>query len=1125
MKSANRERGPIRRALFQQVPSIIDSIWRRYEFGLHRIGTVGLASPHPLMLRPAWMCMSFALYALAGLFAVFGPTLDAMCSLADIGFTANARAAASVVLILVSVFLFLAVLNATTGYLVRTNDKLADKACGLYPKLRERRERMEKWAAGFKRHLSYVAGPLFERIYDNLLKLLIASFFISCRNLIALFAGSVLIVSPVLVTGITLGYVPLDPATCTQVPNQNLVYAQLVAFAVLLAGGFFIWRQWGAKRSIFVFAASSALLVTVIAILWLNFTPALPSEAAGGFYPHVYLVLLGILLGVAAFARFLAWAMFVKFPQESRQVFAKALGKMDLLQDEREPPEVSWLRLGSALVTGLVRHLLHFLLLPAFVVFIAPTKWLLGLMLGFAVVSLVLLMYATLSKRWAQMLIHIDRWFLVGTPLLVSLFVILIGIARLWNFQYVTTVLDATPTGVLFIIMVMLYVAAWLFEYWINRWLGDELLGVLGDRDQARLGHMPVGFVADPKAAPLFAEPGGRYLALHSTGRFLALGWYHKKKPQRGEPPTGVAFTTYGFGELFYTLGANHEQGGDLAHDVERRVMLYFNILNILLGAALVYAASRAVPLPLAVEAMVNVEAIKPGEAQAPVADSLAARLAAQTAAGRPSIVVAASGGGTRAAVYTAVALEGIAQIDRARDVVLLSGVSGGGVSAAVFASRYDQLTTTKPGAAPANSRDPWNEYVSVVSAPYIQDVLEGMGELRIAGTTSLGALLQESLEHRAFAGHARTFGELGNPALILNSAISGHPYEDSQLMQGRVASPRDNGNCVEQARPYANLAGGRLIFTNLRNVSGFPQPPVQPAQGLSDDPPDMWLPYSIVNIDAVPLAAASALTANFPPVFSNARVRLYTVDQKGVDQKGAKKACPRSFFVTDGGATENLGLVSALYALRGSVKGLPADARISDIHLLAFEASAIDYDYTDDRGIGAATGGSKERINAGLTQMLLEELRGLVGARGAKLRVHYLPLPVAFRSRGGFGTHWMFAPNIRLANPHVASVPDDSLFRRTSSDFVVLSRQEVMSTMRAMFDPDESVCARAERVRNEPQTAAADFEGGWTVNVQHVARWICGFDDVRGTQAIKPDYQVEAWQQAVRELRDPASR
>ncbi len=87
-----------------------------------------------------------------------------------------------------------------------------------------------------------------------------------------------------------------------------------------------------------------------------------------------------------------------------------------------------------------------------------------------------------------------------------------------------------------------------------------------------------------------------------------------------------------------------------------------------------------------------------------------AQRLLAQSAAQRPSLIVAASGGGTRAAVYTAVALEGMAQIDRARDVVLLSGVSGGGVSAAVFASRFDTLRTANPRDESAENPGPWTE-------------------------------------------------------------------------------------------------------------------------------------------------------------------------------------------------------------------------------------------------------------------------------------------------------------------------------------------------------------------------------------------------------------------------------
>ena len=199
-------------------------------------------------------------------------------------------------------------------------------------------------------------------------------------------------------------------------------------------------------------------------------------------------------------------------------------------------------------------------------------------------------------------------------------------------------------------------------------------------------------------------------------------------------------------------------------------------------------------------------------------------RLLAQSAAHRPSLIVAASGGGTRAAVYTAVALEGMAQIDRARDVVLLSGVSGGGVSAAVFASRFDTLRAANPRDESDEHRGPWRDYVETVSQPFIQDVLEGTGELRIAGSSSLGVLLQESLERRAFAPDKTridTFAKLATPGLILNTAISGHPYDDSEMLEGRVAAPGQS--CVSQSRPYANLAGGRLIFTNLDNLSGFP--------------------------------------------------------------------------------------------------------------------------------------------------------------------------------------------------------------------------------------------------------------------------------------------------------------
>jgi len=437
---------------------------------------------------------------------------------------------------------------------------------------------------------------------------------------------------------------------------------------------------------------------------------------------------------------------------------------------------------------------------------------------------------------------------------------------------------------------------------------------------------------------------------------------------------------------------------------------------------------------------------------------------------------------------------------------VLLSGVSGGGVSAAVFASRYDALTTVAPD--PVDTKNPWSAYVSDVGEPFIQDVLEGIGEVRIWGPTSLGALLQESLARRAFSAKKTAIanlGELHSTGLILNTAISGHPYDDAEILKDRIATPKvgkvnAEGECVQDARPYASLAGGRLIFTNLQNVSGFPQ--------RSPDAPDMWLPYRIINFGDVPLPAASALTANFPPVFSNARVRI---KPSGSDE------CPQSYFVTDGGATENLGLVSALYALRGTLDRLPAGTKLSDIHLLALEASAIDYDYSDDRGLGAATGGSKERINAGLTQTLIDEVRRLAEQKHhVTVTLHYLPLPVAFRSRGGFGTHWMFAPIVRVTNPHLPEKPEHSFFGGDDRDTVDLDRIEVTATLRALFDPVEPICERAARIAAHPENASRDYTLGWTVDTQRVARWICKYDDQRGREAPMPDYLVDQWKKTV---------
>lgn len=1132
-KPARKGPGPLCQALFQDVPFILDSLWRHGEFRANRLGVVDYAGKGELRLRPAWMTGSFIMFVFVATFAVFGPTLDAMCSVEDIDFAHTFRTIGAGALCLFAIAIFFPTLNSTTYHLWRKAERLVNERCKEHPQIHEKWSKVrQKIDADEERNAGSGTRGLMDRVSSNLRRLVSTYPFIAGRDAfaltIALFVlmfGAFLLCAPFLITAATLVKVKIDTLSCVQVTNGKFVWAQVVVWLITLIGGYVAWKKWGNTRPLALFVTSFVLLGAAVGVLWTLFTPDHPSESAGGFYPHVFVIVLGALLAMALFGRWLASFLFRKLGKEPRDVLRASLKTQDLLAIDRAPPDVSPLKIWSAIVNGTAKNLLHFLLLPAFVAFVAPANYLHVLVGCFAVVSLVLLTYGSLSSRWAQMMVYIERWFLVGTPLVLSFAVIVIAGLRIAGVQYVSTVIDATPIGVLFIIVIMMYVAVWFFEYWLNRWVASELLSVLGGREAADAGWMRCDYT--PEKNTSWAKPNYRYLAVHGTGRFCALGWYEGSEPnETSKSPKGLAFVTYTFLELFDVLDGDPVSMSELAKEIHRRVALYFNVINLSLVLVFIglVAWHQDWSRPLVVEPMVNVQSVAAKEAQplatqmaqAPLeapADSLADRLVAQATASRPSIVVAASGGGTRAAVYTAVALEGIAKLDRARDVVLLSGVSGGGVSAAVFASRYEQLTSTPPKAD--DEHNPWSIYVNDVGEPFIQDVLEGIGEVRIWGPTSLGALLKESLARRAFSPKqtgARMVGDIRTTGLILNTAISGHPYDDAEILKDRIATPKlakklnADGECVRDARPYASLAGGRLIFTNLENTSGFPE--------RSPDAPDMWLPYRIINFGNVELPAAAALTANFPPVFSNARVRITSA---------APDECPQSYFVTDGGATENLGLVSALYALRGTLDRLPEGTKLSDIHVMALEASAIDYDYADDRGIGAATGGSKERINAGITQMLLTEVHRLAEQKHhVSVYVHYLPLPVAFRSRGGFGTHWMFAPIVRVSNPHLPEKPDDSMFADAKRDSVDLDRPEVTATLRALFDPKEPICEHAARIALHPEDASKDYALGWTVNTQHVARWICKYDDERGRQAPMPDFQVDAWKKAVAYLKPP---
>jgi hypothetical protein len=539
--------------------------------------------------------------------------------------------------------------------------------------------------------------------------------------------------------------------------------------------------------------------------------------------------------------------------------------------------------------------------------------------------------------------------------------------------------------------------------------------------------------------------------------------------------------------------------------EVGRHLDLYFYVVNALL--ILVLAAFAGAHVYLADSGSAKAVVTAHASAGAGPLVDLAGLLKSGDGQAQPAVVVVASGGGTRAALYTAHVLQGLHRLGVDGDIVLTSGVSGGGLALAYFTANYGLLRGD-------HSADlaRWRTFSEKVAEPFIQDVLAGASEWRIFGRTPLTMLLAESFERRLWGNTAPTFGRLAPaPPLILNATVVGHPPEDSDVLGVTLDAPtgKPEAQCQERQRPYRMVNGGRLIFTNLQNTGSFPK--------RDSRIPDTRLPYEIIREPGVAVARAAALSANFPPVFPNARVIV----------KGEGGDCPdRSYFVTDGGAEENLGLVSALFAVRSALEdikqkpcgepsppaapGRPKCPRpLRPIHFVIAEASAASYDYEQDRGVSAAFSSAKERMTGGLAEELISETEGLYrtlngGADG--LHFHYLALPLAFRARGGFGTHWMHASQITMTDPRARRAPGwlDRVRAPFSDRSVTLTKADLSELWTALHDPGNPFCTRAPTFTH----AGSDT----------VKRWICG--ERSDPPAPARDVHIKGWHDLVEQLR-----
>ncbi len=264
--------GPLAQALFQEVPFILDSLWRHGEFRANRLGTVDYIGKGGLKVRAAWMSGAFIMFVFVTTFAIFGPTLDAMCSVENIDFARTFRWISAGALGLVAIAIFFPTLNSTSYHLWRKGERLVNTRCEADPAIATRWKKVrERIDADEEKHGDDGRLSLLDRVSNNLRRLGATYPFISWRDrfalttaLFVLMFGALLLAAPFLVTAATLVNVRIDTLSCIQAVNEKFVWAQVVGWVLALLGGFFVWKKWGNTHPFPVFFATFALLAAVV---------------------------------------------------------------------------------------------------------------------------------------------------------------------------------------------------------------------------------------------------------------------------------------------------------------------------------------------------------------------------------------------------------------------------------------------------------------------------------------------------------------------------------------------------------------------------------------------------------------------------------------------------------------------------------------------------------------------------------------------------------------------------------------------------------------------------------------------------------------------------------------------
>ena len=739
------------------------------------------------------------------------------------------------------------------------------------------------------------------------------------------------------------------------------------------------------------------LLFLVSGIIWFLG----PDEA--GLKSLVYRNLLVPVVIIVALSLLLAIVMAKKLcePLQGISQYAAYLGTTELFQSRgtRLPLADGALSRVLFAILGTLLRPLQLLWPVAIVILIAPPAYVtLAAWIMLALMGCIQLL-AVNDERLDNSLHLLMNRFFRNAALGVTLISLALAAARLLHNTYVTTIFDAASGIEILLYFFFAYAIAWWYDYWTERLIGQQLFLLI---DPLANGACSTQYnYTGPKATSV--PLAGRRVELHGLGRFLA----YCPNPAKPKEPYFQAWPYNDFFSHLATSGAAGGKAVPLPQQVSQRITGYLGYTGIVIVALLAGGGMLLHRTPKAHEIAVA--------SNQPASLTFASLIAGQgNDPAHPAILVAASGGGTRAAIFTGAVLEGLS-ISHGQDIRVGSGVSGGAAALAYYASKRPELALS--------SQEAWDQFFHTMSMPFIQDVIERAPEWRMVEHGRLGVLLAESFERRwNLAENRKVLGGVNDFGLICNATLAGR-FDRSFL----TADENKGLTLGEAAARYASrtrsdVAGGRLILTNLDLQQAF-------ASSDLSFVPGEHLPI-LVNDREVRVERAAALSANFPPVFSNAAI--------DVDDR-------HRYWVTDGGAADNRGLEPLLYGLRDALRNAGrGDTKLPAVSIVIIEASGIDDSFQQDRGVGSALGAGAhyaDQVNIELADSLMALYQA--AHQEKDIQFFYVAMPKMLRKSGSFGTHWMLQDSIDVSNESEQS---------TKADKKTFKGTQVVTALRAAY-------------------------------------------------------------------------